>query len=392
MPEFLKARLSELADSVWRPIWEWVLNRSWFVRALLLALMVAAAAAWYWPEQRSAAYDRATISFRRIFWGEERLPLSSAASELNRKTIKRLSEAVRHDLGDIEMLTPWSASQAVLALRKAGRDVPSVDGFVDFARAQVRPGCFCWTELQGDPPEAVHLALSGWMMAAHASVGRALSADELRSVLRLQSREGWWPTFPDVVGDEGASTYATAWIALGFIELDRKQLIGNEDKAAVDIAIARATRWLMMARNPGGGWKDYPRLRRGVTSPAMSAFVIHVLHEAGSEDLQEIDRAWLRSLPRADESGVPELERRYQELRTTRGIRVDHLTQVPIAWLIVGTTDAYPNGSPEERLSALRWLQDLSRQERIVAADIHPNNWWRAELLYALAHLQSRLG
>lgn len=392
MIDSLKARFAELVESVVTPVWDWILSRSWLSRALILALILAGMLAWYRPDIRSAAYDRVVVAARGIIAGDERLPLPRAASELNRTTINRLAEAVDLDLANLEHLTPWSASQAVFALRSAGREVAIGQRFVEFTRSQARPGCFCWTELPGDPPDEIHTAISGWVMAAFANVGTGPSAEELRSVLDMQNRSGWWPTFPKVLGEEGASTYATAWIVLGLLELQEKGLIPEQEEAAARQAMARATSWLMMTRDPEDGWKDYPYYRRGVASHAISAFVIHVLHEAGREDLQEIDRSWLGALPPPDATGVPELEKRYQELRTEQGIRIDHLTQVPIAWLVVGTTDAYANGSPQERAEALRWLQELTGQERIVTAHVNPNNWWRAELLYALHHLQTHLG
>jgi hypothetical protein len=148
----------------------------------------------------------------------------------------------------------------------------------------------------------------------------------------------------------------------------------------------------MTTRNDGARWKDYPYHRFAKLSPAMSGLVLHVLHRAKVPDLEELDEAWLRSLPDPGSPAVLELDLRYVELRTSHGVRIDHITQVPMAWLIVGTADAYRNGSFRERSRALKWLTTLTQDQRVLTADATDNNWWRAELLYALAYLEERLG
>ena len=133
-------------------------------------------------------------------------------------------------------------------------------------------------------------------------------------------------------------------------------------------------------------WKNYPNLNHGAKeSESISGLVLHALNLALGEEVRTINSNWLETLPdrivQANDG-----ESYYIEVPTKSGMAVDHFVQLKMPWLVVATVDAFPDGNVSERAKALKWLEDTLSTSSVAEAD-KENNWWRAEVLYALNYV-----
>jgi hypothetical protein len=67
-------------------------------------------------------------------------------------------------------------------------------------------------------------------------------------------------------------------------------------------------------------------------------------------------------------------------------------TQIKLPWLLIATADAYANGSLLQRVKALSWIEQVLAQDGVTNSDTEPDNWWRAEVLYALRYVLEQNG
>jgi hypothetical protein len=232
--------------------------------------------------------------------------------------------------------------------------------------------------------------ISGWVLAAYADLGRAATHDELADLLKRQGAAGWWPLFTDLDNDSYASSYATAWVMLGLVAQRERGLIPEQDREAVDSAIARAGGWLLATRQAGSRWSSFPTRTSSKVSESISALAIHALHRAKAGDLAVVDREWLARLPQHAVK-VTDSERAYEVINAAGKVRIDHFEQIVLPWMLAALGDAYANGGAAERARALVFLDRALADPGLAAADASENNWWRAELLYGLKSLRRRL-
>jgi len=393
MFESLKRAIDEIFGSVIRPVKDWILRQSWGVRALFLIVLGAAAFAWWRPEDVVGVSQRASYYWRSWRGHSDKIPLSAGAQDSLALALKRIAPSVESDLStDLSQspMTPWSAAQSALALRAAGRPVPDPAAFVDFVnRGRVSPDCFCWTEQVDQPkPETIGFA-GGWIMAVFAELRVPLSAAEYDYVLHQQDSAGWWPMFPESGAAQYPSTYTTAWLALGLSRQRAAGLVPADRRAAVDRAIARAATWLMRSRH-GARWTQHPTVAGSDTPETLSGFVLHVLHQVGRLDLTDVDRAWLDSLP-SDNLKPVSLDKHYTVLQYGHRTAIDHIVDIRLPWILLGTADAYRSGTAAQKARTLSWMEKVLRDPDVRGADTEGVEWVRAEVLIGLAETARRV-
>jgi hypothetical protein len=222
-------------------------------------------------------------------------------------------------------------------------------------------------------------------MAALAELGVPVSQEEIDYVLSKQDqREGWWSTFSDSSQYQYASAYTTAWIIIGLAEQRRRELLGAEDTKRATSAIAQAANWLLQHRGRNNArWKPYPNLASASESESISGLVVHALHISGAVPTNEVDKEWLDNLPEK-RIAASDVENNYLELKGPTRVLLDHFVQIKLPWVLIATGDAYESGDVWEKGKALRWIETNISDKGVTSADANENNWWRAELLYAL--------
>ena len=394
MFESLKKAIDEIFGSVIRPIKEWILRQSWGVRVVCLIVIALAAFAWWKPQAVTGFYQQGNFYWRSWRSGSDKVPLSRPAQQSLALALNRLAPSVEADLNagadQASPITPWSAAQSVVALRAVGRPIPNRQGFLDYVyRTRFAPDCFCWTELEEQPKAEVVAYVSGWVMTAFAEIGQPLSDAEVDYVLRRQNSAGWWPMFPESGAAQYPSTYATGWLTLGLSKHRAAGLIPADRRAAVDGAIRRSAMWLMRSRD-GARWKAHPGAPDTDTPEALSGFALHVLHQVGSLDLTDVDRAWLDSLPSA---GLEpnSLDKHYMVLPYGgRRSAIDHVVEIRLPWILLGTADAYASGTAAQKARTLNWIEKVLRDPTVRSADTQGFDWVRAELLLGMAETSKR--
>lgn len=393
MFESLKKAIDEIFGSVIRPIKEWILRQSWGVRVVCLIVIALAAFAWWKPQTVGGFYQQGTFYWRSWRSGSDKVPLSGPAQRSLALAIERVAPSVEADLdtrgSQTSPLTPWSASQLVLALRSAGRDIADKPGYVTFVNhGRFSPDCFCWTELEEQPKSEVVGYVGAWVMAAFADIGQPLTTADLDYLLNQQNAGGWWPMFPESGAAAYSSSYTTAWMTLGLHKQRVAGLIPAERRAAVDRAIFRASIWLMRSRR-GARWTAHQGAPNSDTPEALSGFVLHVLHQVGAADLADLDRAWLDSLPTHDLEPTS-LEKHYMVLPYGRRSQIDHIVEIRLPWILLGTADAYASGTAAQKARALNWIEQVLRDPSVRSADTQGFDWVRAELLLGLTETSKR--
>jgi len=101
--------------------------------------------------------------------------------------------------------------------------------------------------------------------------------------------------------------------------------------------------------------------------------------------MQSLDQEWLTDLSSVSVS-ANDAENSYLEIRGKYGVGFDHFVQIQMPWLLVGTVDAFPNGTIFQRTNALYWLENTLDQQSVLDAG-KQQGWWRSELLYSLRYL-----
>jgi hypothetical protein len=224
--------------------------------------------------------------------------------------------------------------------------------------------------------------ISGWVMAAFAEVREPLAPAELDYVLNHQNG-GWWPMFPESGAAKYPSTYTTAWMAFGLYKQRTAGLVSADKAPAVDRAIRRAAMWLMRSRE-GARWKAHHGIADTDSGEALAGFVLYVLHQVGTKDLADVDRAWLDSIP-DNELGPTSRDDRTVILPYSRhDSGIDAVSEVRLPWILLGTANAYSSGTVAQKARALKWFEKVLRDPSVRNADTQGFDWVRAELLIGI--------
>jgi len=387
MIDYLRKKLEQLADTLLDPLWARILKLPWTLRALVLLFAILAAYFVYSPESASSALAIGSAVVRVGLINDHKIPISPAIRAKMEDTAQRIAATLKQDLSlDAVNVNPLTIAQAVLGTNRLRKDVDTKP-LVRFIRESADTSCNCWRDLPGRPHNCV---ISGWVLTALAEMGDPARSGEIEFLLQEQNRDGWWSMYVVEPTSKYASTYATAWALLGLSSQLTKGLSPTDQGPGISTAIQKAAAWLLSQREQKfPRWKDYPLLRNGAISESISGVVVHALHQAIPDQMTQIDRAWLSALPSRVVS-PKESDRIYIGYDTRQGYANDDFVQVILPWMLVATADAYNNGNVAQRAKALVWLEESLSQESILEADTTPENWWRAELLFALNYLLER--
>jgi len=333
------------------------------------------------------------------------IPLGGAADASLRTVVDNLASTMRNDLVDpgTRQHEPWPVAQAAVAVQGMNVAYDAAAVLDSFDRLQ-DPDCNCWQEVpkrylnstadeKGSSPP--NIVATGWVLLAKAGLHSPASSGTTGFLTRTQSAEGWWAVFElSPENSAFASPYATGWALAGLHAQRDANLLSPELVSRTDGPLAKAGRWLLRAESSPSSarWRFYPNDTSSNESAGLSGFVLHVLHAIGTPkaDLERIDRDWLRRLPdQPPEAGS--LEQTLTLIDTPAGTTTDHFQQVVLPWMIIATVDAYRDGGVWDRARAATWLEEAVTSPSVRNAHENYAYWWRAELLYSLRYLCTRL-
>jgi hypothetical protein len=379
--------------SVVVPICVWVLAMSFAKRLLILLAISAGIAFWLYPSalKNGAAYSGRLLRVATTDPGA--IPLEKTLHRGTAEARRRLLAASINDANLISTgeITGWSAAQSLLAIGQQGKLNSDEEQFFQHIRASRLQTCSCWPELNGDDEKRAWTFVSGWVLAALARKHIPASNAELGFLLDQQNPDGSWASIPTRDVPQFASVYATSWSLIGLLNQLDAGLVADQARARqARLAVKRGAAWLLNKRQAEARWKPYPNLQSSSISGSISGLAMHALHMAVPEQMAAIDKAWLDNLPA---SPVPASlgEHSYVEIKHGGTRQIDHFVQLTMPWMLIGTVDAYPAGDIFQRTRALTWIEQTLSQESVRNADAEHTNWWRAELLIAMNHLDSRI-
>lgn len=387
-PISLNEFLGRLRDDVLKPIYRWVLARSWGTKAVILLGIWAVTFAMRNPAAVRSGFDDAGRLVLVLITEPTRPSLSKAECTILRDATRNLAHDLSPSLAPADSFDKqaWSSAQVMVA----SEGITQVDSSLarDYLLSQVGPKSSGWRKWKA-LSRPVHMGASAWCLYALASLRRPVPQPQIEFLFASQKQadrernNGWWAIYPAASGaQENASTYATAMAVLALDELRRAGALAR-DSVRASIAIARGVRWLWETRDPDGArWWDYPAAEQQVQSVAVSGLVLHVLHRCSDMSLVSLDRLWLRSLP-LDVPRPKTMEVCCRSLGEEDKALTDDTRYYAYPWAVIATVDAYQSGSLGERASASRWLERASREldERGIRETAQAGTWVAAEVL-----------
>jgi hypothetical protein len=289
--EYIKKKLEELAQSLLDPIWTWVMARSWAFRACVLVLGGGVFLGVYNLDLVSEHYRVVISTIKIVTAGNNHIALDNSTKERLSSTVMRLEATVNADLTTLFELTPWSTAQAIVAVgKKDGTSPPAyARNAVSLIRSKRTGRCFCWVEIPAQDADGICVFITGWVMLAFSNLNETISDADITYILEAQNVQGWWPLFLDKTEATFASTYSTAWIVLGLVEIGRNDRISSALRQRINDAVGRALSWLLITRTGFAKWKPYPNMANSKDSDSISGLVLHALHMAGAPGLHELD-------------------------------------------------------------------------------------------------------
>ncbi|HEX7958448.1 MAG TPA: hypothetical protein VF493_00930 [Terriglobales bacterium] len=280
----------------------------------------------------------------------------------------------------------WTEAQMVVSLQSQGIvDPAEMHGWFETQAAASHGWRQVWNAAQ-DPEQ---FGVTGWVLLAYAKMGVTPTREQIKFVLDHQHTPGWWSIFPATDDPRNACTYATALSVWSLQELMSRGLVSEPQRAKVADAIRKGRDWLWnnsVADEPGT-WRDYPQAEYGQESTGVSGLVLHVLHRTEGPAPIEADKYWMAHLP--DE--MPEAKQ-----QTSTSQFVVTLQKRPVAdpthnfsfpWLVIGTIDAYHEGTLSQRAQAARLLHQIGDKRRQIFIDAKAMPWLAAELLIGVRYL-----
>lgn len=385
--------MAQLADSLIDPIWRRILQWSWPAKALVLLIILGIILIFSFPDSAKVASHLVSNLIRVVRADGATIPIDPSIFQKSKETATRLSASLDSFLQSPNKFddSTWPAAQATVANYSTDNSCLDVNHIVSFVRSAAEPDCGCWREIPGDSGKPINIFISGWVLLALAQMDVPATQQEYLFLVNEQNFEGWWSVFPVEYNQtihNFASSYGTAMALLGLNAQLKKNLVHPTDKELVSTAVHAGSAWLLGRRESGSRWKDYPHLVTGELSASISGVVLHALHQTTSADrLESVDSEWLDNLPPGTVSAKV-ADRPFVWLKTKEGKReIDAFVYIQLPWLLVGTVDAYRNGTIIQRTKALEWIETALGQTSVVTADTLPDPWWRAEILYAINYV-----
>jgi len=385
--EYLRKKLDELLGSLINPIWERVLRAPWWLRLLILILLAPVAYGLYAPESVGHYLKLSAAIARVARTPGHRIPITAQTLDRVTEVAERLAATLEGDIASPERpeMNPWVMSQETLGSHTLNKNLNSHQ-VAAYVRVHADQSCSCWRDIPDNAARPHNIFISGWVLSALAQIGEPATAGEVGFVLKEQKPDGWWPVYPVDDDTPFASSYSTAWSLIGLHEQGAGPLRNDAGSPDALAAMHRGSSWLLSRRQHGSRWKDYPLLPNGVVSESISGVVLHALHQTATGRLRQIDAEWLDSLPETLLS-ASDADHTYIWYKAKEAWTNDDYVQIRLPWLLVGTVDAYENGSVLQRAKALLWIEDALAQPSIATADTIVENWWRAEILFGLRYV-----
>lgn len=387
MVQILNNLIAEVAGSLLRPAWRYILALPWLARALVLLVLLATGYISIFPESARSTWSLASNIIRVVWAGDSRIPIDLSIAQKARAKIDRLKISLTSYFPDKLDVSPWAAAQVALATY--GGSTNDKNEIISFLRNAAEPGCGCWRDIPGDPGKPLNIFISGWVLLAFAQMDAPGTKEEYQFLINAQKKDGSWSPFPLGSNRRYASTYSTALAILG-LKAQLKNIVDNSDNVLVSSAVLKGSAWLLANRASDARWKDYPFLPQGEPRTSVSGVVLHALHQTVPDQLHEIDIEWLDKLPPGPVS-VEMKDQPYVNFKTKEGgSEFDTFVYIQLPWLLIGTVDAYHNGGIVQRAHALAWIETALDQTSVASADTLPDPWWRAEVLYSIKYVLAR--
>jgi hypothetical protein len=307
------------------------------------------------------------------------------------EVMRDLTNEVKEDMAPInrdrpDLYSAWTEAQMVMSLPK--QDIVDTAEMSEWFQAQIGKNSKSWREFSSNCCE--HFGATGWVLLAFARMNVSPQEQQIEFVLRNQRPLGSWPNWPALGAPENASTYATAVSAWALEELSQRELIPAQQKNAARQRIGKARDWLLnnTVMGKAGRWKDYPHGMYGVESIGVSGFALHVLHRTPGPAPAANDRSWMANLP-SELPNLTEASSSGSPVGTQdNGVLNDHTHHYALPWLVIGTADAYSQGTFPQRAQAARLFYKVGQQRETIARDLKEMPWLAAEMLLSLRELQ----
>lgn len=324
----------------------------------------------------------------RAAGGASGIPLSSRASATLETTWNHLNGRVVTDLLDDAGAQQSAATMAASMTAVDGLSGDDRTLLTTVLMRAVDPRCGCWV-FPSEGNHAPHTANTAWSLYALAVFGSPPPDSAVMFLLSAQQPSGAWPLHRT---SEFGSTYATAVSLLALQMLVDDDLVSRPVQVRAKRAIAKGHSWLISRRLPRQArWQDYPNARTGQPLPSVSGLVMFALHQVQRDNLAELDRTWLQTLPvRPPRWDAIDTSRDLQVINETGDVS-DSITFPQWPWLVLGTVAAYPNGTVREQATALAWLEYAVAKTGLDQAQFEEREG-APEFLMALRALLKRVG
>lgn len=377
---------NKLVESVFEPIFKWILELEWKYRACFLIAISASYAGWHFQEEVGKGYLTAE-SVWPVLFSDSELPLSEVSRDRLDRYIEDLTDAlaVRWRPDDPTLLG-WSSAQIASSL--CGEKIVNKTVLAKHMALVKDTSCSCWPEYTR-PKGGEHVGATSWVLLSLALYQVAPTQDEIEFLLANQTESGWWSLYPLPRKERLASTYATAWAVFALQELNQRNLIKDDTtKNKVNNAIIRGVAWLWLKQETGAAkWKDYPNGGKGsIDSESISGLVIHVLNRVEKRTkLQDLNQQWLNEL-----SSVPPdpLDAEHSDTYDLADYG-DKTSHFRLPWMLMATIDAYESGGILQKGKALRWIEKAMNND-FGSPTLKAKQWIAAENLFALKYLKSK--
>jgi hypothetical protein len=401
--KFFKQFVHRLVIQVFGPVFKWIEKRSWFVKFILLNIILIVTGLLFmlrmYPNEVKAA-ARSGKYYCRAFLGPRTgaIPLTNLQRQELHRDINGIVQLLKSETMVTNHLNAWSIGQILAALP----DTNGVDvlRLTEEAKKYLVPASFGYKQsLLDNFPQ---IQVSAWLAYGYGTIGKPIGIGDLDFLLNNQDSQGdnsgWWPFYPCLERHpENASTYVTAWCVLALEEQMSRGLISPDQTNRVETIINNGEVWLREGKVTGRArWYDYPQaplFGEKMESLSSSALVLHTLHILDSRgernDFRELDSEWMAGLPNEVPSPA------YKEVsgvavQSSANIRrVDAIRQYVLPAEIIVTVDAYKNANFIQKAHALRWIDQLIDRLPEFQNNIQGAYWISAELLIGLRYMDS---
>jgi hypothetical protein len=385
---YLYKKIEQIADTLIEPLVEQVIKARWWVRLSVLLLVLIVIGLLLYREAVPG-----WVTFAKYYYRVR--GQNSVVSSLNQSDQQMLGNAIgesttllRNKLdqkGSNEFMNAWTSAQLMVALR--GRSDLDTQDLANYIDQQMYRDCNCWREFANSNP---HIAATAWMLIAVTRIGMRENDEFLTFLLRNKKPDGWWPIFPAEERPENASTYATAMAILALKEHLDNGLVKPQNQREVANALSGGKAWLLATQSPGEArWFDYPNVSEKKKSLSISGLVLHVLHRLDPNLNPVFDQLWLQSLP--ETLPVPstfEISAHAVRIDATGTVAVDHVRYYITPWIIIGTVDAFKNGTATEKVRAITAVSQILQNMHEFQRDALQFPWVGAEFLISLRYLR----